>query len=195
MKESLYSIKTKDSLIIGIFIMAFLIIVLTLRFINVHYFLTENITSTSQQTIKPPVEFSNLALHNRYGALLPHSQWWHKWVVFYVTPLPCNHICRQSLSKLQKIYETYWKKPRLDLLVATFSILKDRHLSNLLAHHYPRVVHVYVKRHAFLRVFSHVKSKRAAVFAGTFYLVNPQGKVITDYPATIPAKVIERDLS
>lgn len=193
MKGNSYSIK--DNLIIGIFIVMFLIIILALRFINLRYRLNEEgLASYPKQVIKPPIEFSNLRLYNRFGQLLPHSQWQNKSIIFYVTPLPCKHICQQSLSKLQKIYKTYWKKPRLDLLVGTFSIFKDQHLSNLLTHHYRRVAHVYISKHAFLRVFSHVKSKRAAIFKGMFYLVNPQGKVIMDYPPTIPINVIKRDL-
>ncbi len=192
MKANSSSIKVKYSLIIGIFIAAFLIIVSTVRFMHIHYFLS---TTYSEQAIEPPIEFSSLHLHNRYGSLLPHSQWWHKWVVFYVMPLPCKHICTLALSKLQQVYKNYWKKPQLDLLVATFSILKDQHLSSLLRRHYSRVVHVYVKKSAFLHVFSHVKSKRTALFTGVFYLVNPQGKVIVDYPANVSAKVIENDLS
>ena len=194
MKGNSYSIK--DNLIIGIFIVMFLIIILALRFINLHYRVSEEgLASYPKQFIKPPIKFSNLRLYNRIGDLLPNSQWRHKSIILYITPLPCSQICQKSLSKLQKIYETYWKKPHLDLLVATFSIFKDQHLLNLLTHHYPHVVHVYIKKHAFFRVFSHVKSRRAAVFKGMFYLINPQGKVIMDYPPTIPINVIKRDLS
>ena len=195
MIKSLPETTRKTYLMITVCILLFAMIVFSLWFFSERYFAQQKFTSYSEQAIKPPVPFSELRLHNQSGKLLSHSQWLHKWVLFYVAPLPCRNVCSQNLHKLRQVYQMYSQKSYLDVLVATFFATGDKQLAQLMRRHYTRFVHVYLKKHNFLRVFAHVKSRRAALFWGTFYLVNPQGKVIMDYPANIPTKVIESDLS
>ena len=195
MTKGLPKTRRNTYLMITVCILVFAIIVFSLWFFSEHYCAQQKMTSDAAQAIKPPVPFSELRLHNQSGKLLPHSQWLRKWVVFYVAPLPCRNVCSQNLHKLRQIYQTYTPKSYFDVLVATFSATGDKRLAQLMHRHYKRFVHVYLKKHNFLRVFARVKSKRAALFWGTFYLVNPQGKVIMDYPANIPAKMIEANLS
>ena len=177
-------------------IIIFAVIVLLVWIFSRQNFTKETtVTSYRRQAISPPIKFSHLQLYNQLGNLLPQSQWHNKWVLLYITSLPCKKECVGNLHKLQEIYRNYGGKSHLDIMVATFSAAKDKQLEQLLSHQYTHFVHVYLQKDNFLKIFAGVKSKREAVFTGTFYLINPKGQIIMNYPSSIAPKVIKFDLS
>ena len=188
--------RTKIFLITVLMSAVFLITMLLLWFLDQQYATRRATPMTYQrQWITPSIKFSHLRLHNQLGNLLPHSQWQDKSVILYVTSLPCVKLCAQNLSKLQTIYRTYPKQSHLDILVATFSATKDKNLMHLLRNYYPRFVHVHLQKHNFLKAFSALRSKHAAIFASAFYLVNSKGRITMDYPCNVAAKAIEFGLA
>jgi len=193
MKKREHNSKRKTYVMVISLIIIFCIIISLIWFFSTRYSSNETVTSFKKQSIKPPIKFSHLVMHNKRGIVVPHSQWRDKWVLLYIAPLPCKKLCTQNLYKLQQIYNASTEKSRLDIMVATFSAAGNKQLEELLSR-YTHFVHVYLQRHNFLRVFAHVKLKRATMFMGVFYLVNPHGEVIMNYPENIAARVIEFDL-
>lgn len=133
--------------------------------------------------IKPPIDFTQMRLTNRWGVKLPHSQWQYNWVLLYVSTAPCDNSCHSMLEKMQIVSngsQGRYKQP-VDNLVLTFTSLGEQKLHDLMAHNYPDFLHAYIHLQTFKRLFNHAPELRRATFQGMLYLVAPDGKISLAY--------------
>ena len=150
------------------------------------------------QLIRPPLSINNLQLMNSKQQPINQQQLKGKWLVMYFNPSNiCGSQCQTNLYKLQQIYSASGNdKSRLQraLLVFTSPKTPTADLTPLLQQQFNGTVELLTSTSSFKQFVSHLPNMRASMAEGGFYVVDPLGNVIMNYPSNADAQGIFKDV-
>jgi peroxiredoxin len=148
------------------------------------------------QLITPSPDFRDLPLYNIDGSERSHD-FQGRWILFYVTPLPCDTVCESHLTDITKVYKTFLDKDksRMTLLVGRFSSLQESNFETLLQTQYPLFQSVFVDRKSFERLFSNIPDCRCALMEGALYIIDPHQNVVMVYDQNLAPRPLKKDLT
>ena len=142
--------------------------------------------------ITPPLDIASLQL-----SVAQQKIWENRWLLLYVTPKSCDHICEKTLYQIRQIRTATGKDmDRIERGILTFSDRPaDHHLTELLNTAFLGTVHLIVPLKNFL-TFSqkNLSSQQIILQQGGIYIVDPLGNVMLFYSSSSDPMGIFDDL-
>ena len=120
-----------------------------------------------------------------------------KWLLLYVTPLPCKQLCLGNLYKMRQVrLALSGDSERVERAVLTFSgDGNDPSLKPLLIHHYTGTLEIRVKPLKLQAFFVGFPHRDTALREGYLFIVDPHGNVILSYPPDASMQGVWKDLT
>jgi hypothetical protein len=135
--------------------------------------------------LQPPLDFAQLPITDTAsGQALAAKQFRGKWLIVYITALPCKKECQQVLYKIRQVRLTLGKDQRRVQRVILTPI--EQSLGEL-----PIVLQ---KEYAGTASWQMKLNKQQQLSEGHLYLVDPLGNVFMRYPQDVAPRALKDDL-
>lgn len=148
-------------------------------------------------TPEHPFVFTQLNLRTPQGQAVSAKSLNGKWLVVYLNPAACTQVCLQRLHDLNQVWKATGRDMRrVQRVFLTFTNTATPQLSKLLSQKgdYAGTKRLQVKPQQFEQFMQGAPDLQQVMQSGAFYIVDPLGNIVLQYPADVKPAGILRDL-
>ncbi len=141
--------------------------------------------------ISPPFDLNTFTLKNPEGEALDQKPLRGKWLIVYLAPKTCDLNCLHNLYLMRQIRTALGiNASRVKRLLLTRPEELTQQLTNKIKQNYPGTLHVVMSQHKIMLI----QSKASNLQDGGFFIVDPLGNIMMDYPSSLNPTGILSDL-